>query len=1448
MDEVNDFFDFSKPFVKKVVQGSYVAGKILTTPSMKPEQIVKREQFGAEYVDEYVKEEQVKLNQMMEEYETGSTVSSFIHRDRSRMDTVDISSSDSDDDMEGASAPREKKMDVDFYKQFDFRYRSDVELPIHENELVILNTIEKSPVCILTGDTGCGKTTQVPQFILDRAQSRGEYCNIICTQPRRIAAISIAQRVCAERKWELGELVGYQVGLHTLSNEDTRLLYCTTGVLLQKLVKTKNMSKYTHIILDEVHERDQEMDFLLIVIRRLLISNSPHTKVVLMSATINPREFSEYFSSYKSPAPVLKVDNRRRFQVRDFYLCQLERLVTNYEYNFNMSEPKIDEELYKIAVKLLYVCESLDLKENSIEINGFRSTVLVFLPGVNEIDNMEKYIESHKGDFKINTIRLHSLVSPEEQHRVFMKANKMSRKVILATNIAESSITVPDVKYVIDFCLTKNLMTDSNSNFSSLQLQWASKSNCLQRSGRAGRVMNGRVYRLVPREFYQRLPDYGIPEMLRIPLENVVLKAKQLEMGPPHTILGLALTPPNLSDIHNTVLILKELGGLYRTVNGKYMEFDGDLSFIGRVMSALPLDIRISRLVIFGYMFSVFDECLIIAAGLNVKSIFTSPYTEAFPAWVQRLTWADGSASDLFAILKAYNVWKTRKEQGLLRKSEEEHTWARRYYLNARSLREMSYLIEEIKKRLVHLNFQEFDGTEQTLLLEREKAILLKICIAGAFYPNYFVRSSYGSGTLQRDYFHALCGNNPCNTVFFNKFDQKYIGELYTKKIKRLFEVARIPPQNIQVKFQEGNEKVFVTFKDDPSDQDKSTNKAVVPGKVKLEVYKAVKMRQSKCPTSIQVMDPRNGLSFAVRVGLGELKYGRFEKKKMDIKRKELIVIPSVFSKCVRGNITHIENCSKFFFMPLSEKEMMSSISSRLNDFELEKFENPDEIIKNMMVAVKYGGEFRRAKILTIITENPIKGISFKVLFIDNGNVENAKFSSIRNITHIDLLDIPPRVFECTLFGVRPSLVRSSHDVWTREAIEMLSDLQVLDFIEVEIYSVVEGVASVIIQMNDRLTINDELVNEGYGQSTDESYLSKVDHDLRIRRQANSFRKREDEIMQNEEYLQNLLQGLDEEITIPEDAKCMIRLQLNGPHSPLETRIYSAMRIGSFKSVGIEQNSVNSVMLDSDPQDNHERLLVAVSVTEQFESQKLTARSVSLMPNIHGFGALMALIFAPQIQIKRNTNKTKYTAVLCGLGFDEITGKSLYEEHDILMYLDMELTPKDIELVNQIRYSFDTMLFTSADEEKPRFLKNTKSNLCDRLKNLVIKLLEKPRKFTEITRSINDNEWDPHLYQNKKDVLETDNVYQDRSIFPVHRINALYCESKMEAHELTLHCEALHTCRKNDYLDTTIKCCKLCDEPLESIVELRIHLLSQLHRDREYQIKFHQHKMNSTFW
>lgn len=178
----------------------------------------------------------------------------------------------------------------EIYANYNFNHVPITELPISSEKDRILEATKRYPVVILQGATGCGKTTQVPQFILDNAKESNEYCNIVVTQPRRIAAISIANRVCNERKWEVGKLVGFQVGLVPNHCADTRLLYCTTGVLLQKLIKTKNLGQYTHIILDEVHERDIEMDFLLIVIKKLLTACIGNVKIILMSATIDAEE------------------------------------------------------------------------------------------------------------------------------------------------------------------------------------------------------------------------------------------------------------------------------------------------------------------------------------------------------------------------------------------------------------------------------------------------------------------------------------------------------------------------------------------------------------------------------------------------------------------------------------------------------------------------------------------------------------------------------------------------------------------------------------------------------------------------------------------------------------------------------------------------------------------------------------------------------------------------------------------------------------------------------------------------------------------------------------------------------------------------------------------------------------------------------------------------------
>lgn len=215
-------------------------------------------------------------------------------------------------------------------------------------------------------------------------------------------------------------------------------------------------------------------------------------------------------------------------------------------------------------------------------------------------------------DMLISIVRCHSLMSPVAQEEVFKPPPPKYRKVILTTNISESSITVPDVSYVIDFCLVKVMHTDTSTNFQSLRLEWASKVNCRQRAGRVGRLRSGRVYRMVTKAFYiEEMKEFGVPEMLRSPLENCVLKAKELDLGSPSEILALAMSPPNLSDIQNTVLMLKEIGALYTTVDGVYENLDGDLTFWGTIMSRLPIDVRLSRLIILGYMFNCLDEAII---------------------------------------------------------------------------------------------------------------------------------------------------------------------------------------------------------------------------------------------------------------------------------------------------------------------------------------------------------------------------------------------------------------------------------------------------------------------------------------------------------------------------------------------------------------------------------------------------------------------------------------------------------------------------------------------------------------------------------------------------------------------------------------------------------------------------------------------------------------------
>lgn len=1459
MDDIDEFFDFSKPFNRVVISGGYCNATVVEDKTLF-NKMPEREKMGKEYAGKFIKEEESQLiNAFLDEAAGPSTSRT------SNLEDVDDEMSLADEDEEHAKALKAKEMMLPLFQKYNFTLKPN-KLPIRHTKDDILSRIRENPVVVLEGPTGCGKTTQVPQFILEEAYQRKEYCNIIVTQPRKIAAMSIAKRVSEERKCELGSLVGFKVGLKECISPDTRLLYCTTGVLLQSLINSKSMANYTHVILDEIHEREVDMDFLLIVVRRFLATNSSKTKIILMSATIDSKSFAEYFKTPKKvgylTAPIISVDRPRLFNVKEFYYDDLDKLRTDFAIDYE--NPGISSHMYTVAAKLVLVCDRLIENIHGEERMEYKPTVLIFLPGINEIDRMDRVLRetlsrianpSEKPNLDIH--RLHSILPADEQVKVFRKPAPGQRKVILSTNIAESSITVPDVKFIIDFCLQRVLFTDTTTNFSTLRTEWASQANCIQRQGRAGRVMDGRVYRLVDRRFYENQMRFSTsPEILRCPLENVVLKAKLLEMGPPHSILALAMNPPDLSDIRNTVLQLKELGALVQTVKGNYEQLDGDLTYMGRIMAKLPLDLRISKLIILGYIFSVLEESIIIAAGMNEKNIFLNQ--NSVRGYSQKMYWADGSGSDGIAILNAYIAWRSRKEQA--GNESDMASWTRRMSLDMKCLMDMAELIREIKDRLSHLDMKEVSGPGRVVWSSREKTVILKVIMAGAFYPNYFIPMSVGGKELmERQSFTELGGRDPCNTVFFTGFDhEKYIGPLYTLQIKKLLsEGDSSKHQNMKVMYDRTTNRIFVTFLGSNDEHDQRG--AFMPGKVHADVYRAIKLRKLGSRNrimEIRTMRQRDAIEFATEMNLGhwEDANGWVPRRKV-IRNAHLSVIPAIHQPSMVCQVTNVIHCNKFYLRPedTKNKDIFGDIHSKLNSrgYRLERFDPEWQFAVGQMVAapLEEGSErYARAVLKSYKNIRSTGDVMWTVFFLDYGHSSVLGQSAFRKLDGpLEYMkEIPQRVFEATLSEIQPSAIISPQGIWTAQSINRFKEMTLGKIFVVDIYSVVNNVASVVLKKGDEVPINSELIRLKFAQYAEESYISKLDHDMRERKQREMSL---DEDVRYEVYHASKNNQLkyeedDLEDVSPPEEKLRCKVMLSGPHSPLETTASSTVRSGVMKPVSIESDSVNSILLDSNPQDTHEKMLVGAFVHEQ--GNRLILRQASMMPNIPGFGPLMALIFCPTCQLKKDEEETRVVSILTGLGCDKNTGESLFPEHDLALTLDVVLTDDDITEINALRYTMDTILHTDQDQTVPKFGDVSIENLKAKVKQYIIKILEHERKFMDIRHAPNDYDWKLVEADNaaaasssvSKKRKQDFNIY-DNAIYPLLPPLGLLPVSAKQLDFLKRHCRELHKLALTDVnLPRHGITCQMCNTILETLPQLRIHLYSKLHRDRESQIKF----------
>ncbi|KAM6273148.1 putative ATP-dependent RNA helicase DHX57 isoform 1-T2 [Spheniscus humboldti] len=682
------------------------------------------------------------------------------------------------------------------------------KLPAWQERETILDLLKSHQVLVVSGMTGCGKTTQIPQFILDASLqgSPSRVANIICTQPRRISAISVAERVAKERTERIGLTVGYQIRLESVKSSATRLLYCTTGVLLRRLEGDLTLQGITHVIVDEVHERTEESDFLLLVLKDIMVQR-PDLRIILMSATLNAELFSQYFHS----CPIINIPGRT-FPVDQFFL---EDVIAMTRYVLEDSSPyrrktkaenkqngrhkrtafeEVEEDLRragllegtdtvvrdsdpdqkltlkqlltrykgvnKTVLKTLSVMDldkvNLELIEALLEwiVAGRHSyppgAVLIFLPGLAEIKMLYEQLQSNalfnnRHSKRCVVYPLHSSLSSEEQQSVFLRPPAGVIKIIISTNIAETSVTIDDVVYVIDSGKMKEKRYDPSKGMESLEDTFVSKANALQRKGRAGRVASGVCFHLFSSHHYShQLIKQQLPEIQRVPLEQLCLRIKILEMFSAqslHSVLSRLIEPPRTESLRASKLRLQDLGALTP---------DEKLTPLGYHLASLPVDVRIGKLMLFGTIFRCLDPALTIAASLAFKSPFVSPWDKREEANKKKLEFAVGN-SDYLALLQAYKGWRLSIKEG----SQASYNYCRENFLSGRVLQEIASLKRQFTELLSDIGFVKeglrardiekkwsqggdgvLDATGEEANSNAENIKLISAMLCAALYPN----------------------------------------------------------------------------------------------------------------------------------------------------------------------------------------------------------------------------------------------------------------------------------------------------------------------------------------------------------------------------------------------------------------------------------------------------------------------------------------------------------------------------------------------------------------------------------------------------------------------------------------------------------------------------------------------------------------------------------------
>jgi len=498
------------------------------------------------------------------------------------------------------------------------------ELPVSQRRDDIAEALRSSQVVVVAGETGSGKTTQLPKILLELG--RGVRGRIGHTQPRRIAARTVAERIAEELGGPLGDVVGFKVRFTDDVGDRTLVKLMTDGVLLAEVQRDRMLRQYDTIIIDEAHERSLNIDFLLGYLARLL-PRRPDLKLVITSATIDVDRIARHFSVDGAAVPVVEVSGRT-------YPVEVR-----YRPVIDPDDPDADPDRDQVGA-IVDACAEL--------VAEGPGDVLVFLAGEREIRDTADAL-TDRGFPGTEVLPLYSRLSAAEQHKVF--AAHTGRRIVLATNVAETSLTVPGIKYVVDPGTARISRYSHRTKVQRLPIEPVSQASARQRSGRCGRTSEGIAIRLYSEEDFDSRPEYTDPEILRTNLASVLLQMASLELGDVADFPFI--DPPDRRAVADGVALLEELGALTA---------EGALTGTGRSLAALPLDPRIARMVVEADRRGVLEEVLVIAAGLTVQDVRERPAEHQQAADELHKRFADEN-SDFLGLLNLWQYLAERAEE-----------------------------------------------------------------------------------------------------------------------------------------------------------------------------------------------------------------------------------------------------------------------------------------------------------------------------------------------------------------------------------------------------------------------------------------------------------------------------------------------------------------------------------------------------------------------------------------------------------------------------------------------------------------------------------------------------------------------------------------------------------------------------------------------------------------